>query len=364
MRIEAAQRRIQAFERKFKPPHLFLAAHAAVPLALTPDLLYRIWVNFQRDLEGKPCTIPRIAVSDLLLSSLCDEVGYELFEMEDTIRHELLQKLSQNQRQQVAEFLWQYVQSDLKSHDGYYREFAQSQSWAAQAYRNPEEAIELLAAAINTAYRENPDDLMRLTTLTELFQQDVPEFDKLLIYARAIGHAARNRFKEAKGEMIKLPFSNGRIDLGKNIIIHIAEEILDHLNHQEYNETNKFHDNDSLDYESISTLDETLKKLAIAAQQYPPKSLERKKILEKLIKTLINSDKLAKPRGDNFKHLYTEIYTEAKQRLFIYISQKIDDYDPEKGDVLQWVNYLLKNRFFAESVKFILRSRANRIVIQ
>jgi hypothetical protein len=285
--------------------------------------------------------------------------------MEDTIRHQLLQKLSQNQRQQVAAFLLQYVQADLKSRDSYYREFAQSQSWAAQAYLHPEKAIELLAAAINTAYRENPDDLMRLTTLTELFQQDVPEFEKLLIYARAIGHAARNRFQEAKGEMIKLPFSDGRVDLGKNIIIHISEEILDHLNHQEYNETNKIYDNDSLDYaESISTLDETLKKLAIAAQQYPPKSLERKKILQKLIKTLINSDKLAKPRRDNFKHLYTEIYTEAKQKLFEYICQKIDDYDPEKGEILQWVNHLLEKRFFTEAVKFILRSRANRIVIQ
>ncbi|MDJ1177538.1 tetratricopeptide repeat protein [Roseofilum sp. BLCC_M91] len=233
MRIEAAQRRIQAFERKFDQPHLFLAAHAALPLALTPDLLYRIWVNFQRDLEGKSCKIPWIAVSDLLLSSLCDEVGYELFEMEDTIRHELLQKLSQNQRQQVAAFLLQYVQADLKSRDSYYREFAQSQSWAAQAYLHPEKAIELLADAINTAYRENPDDLMRLTTLTELFAQDVPEFDKLLIYARAIGHAARNRFQETKEELIKLKIKNGITALSNTVVVSLPPELLDQPLNQE-----------------------------------------------------------------------------------------------------------------------------------
>ncbi len=67
-----------------------MAYHAALPLALTPDLLYRIWANFRRDIQDEFIDIPWIAVSDLILSSLCDEVGHELYEMDATVRQELL----------------------------------------------------------------------------------------------------------------------------------------------------------------------------------------------------------------------------------------------------------------------------------
>ncbi|GJD21959.1 hypothetical protein RIVM261_069150 [Rivularia sp. IAM M-261] len=43
IRPEIVQQRIKFFERRFGKAHLFLAYHAAFPLALTPDLLYRLW---------------------------------------------------------------------------------------------------------------------------------------------------------------------------------------------------------------------------------------------------------------------------------------------------------------------------------
>ena len=51
--------------------HLFLAYHAAFPLALTPDLLYNIWAVYRRDVNDQLLDIPWVAVSDLLLSHLC-----------------------------------------------------------------------------------------------------------------------------------------------------------------------------------------------------------------------------------------------------------------------------------------------------
>src|SRR5438874_11516433 len=93
MRPDAAQRRIFAFTKRFGDAHLYLAYHAAFPLALTPDLLYRLRANFQRDIYGNALNIPWIAVADLLLSSLCEEVGYEHYEMKVTVRHELLNQL-------------------------------------------------------------------------------------------------------------------------------------------------------------------------------------------------------------------------------------------------------------------------------
>ena len=51
--------------------HFIMAAYAAVPALLTPDLLYKIWLNFnQYQWRGKPLNIHRIAVSDVLLLSL------------------------------------------------------------------------------------------------------------------------------------------------------------------------------------------------------------------------------------------------------------------------------------------------------
>lgn len=44
--------------------------------------------------------------------------------------------------------------------------------------------------------------------------------------------------------------------------------------------------------------------------------------------------------------LYEEIYAEALQHLFSFICERIDYYNPQKGEVLQWVNFLLNQRFF------------------
>ncbi|MCZ7669018.1 MAG: hypothetical protein M5U34_18420 [Chloroflexi bacterium] len=56
--------------------------HAAFPVALTPDMLYQIWNNFRLDVRGNLLNIPWVAVADLLLSNLCDEVGHELYQID------------------------------------------------------------------------------------------------------------------------------------------------------------------------------------------------------------------------------------------------------------------------------------------
>ena len=90
MKSEIARRRFTSFYRCFGKVHLYLAQHAAFPLALTPDLLYRLWANFSRDIHRKQLNIPWVAVPDLLLSSLCNEVSQELYEMDVTVRNMLL----------------------------------------------------------------------------------------------------------------------------------------------------------------------------------------------------------------------------------------------------------------------------------
>lgn len=96
-------------------------------------------------------------------------------------------------------------------------------------------------------------------------------------------------------------------------------------------------------------LDKRLRQLAIAAQEQPKGSAARQRALTELISAILQSRKLCRPRRGQFRVLYEEIYAEALQRLFLFVCDRIDDYSIQKGEVLQWANFLLKRRFFIEA---------------
>lgn len=96
-------------------------------------------------------------------------------------------------------------------------------------------------------------------------------------------------------------------------------------------------------------LDNHLRQLAIAAQKEPKGSRARQRALSELINALLSSRKLTRPRQGQFRGLYEDIYAEALQRLFSFICDRIDDYSIQKGEVLQWINFLLSRRFFIEA---------------
>lgn len=202
---------IKEFAKQFGRPHLHLAYHAALPLVLTPDLLYAIWANFQRDTKGQYLNIPWIAVADLLLSPLCREIRYETFAMNAAVRNLLLPKLRKgrfsstqgNRLIELAEFLRQYIQPELElTKPSYVREQAQAQQWATWAYTRPEEMIKGLAQAFQSS---DPQLLehVRLAELVQTFAEPVsswvkpaPEvqvdMDTLLAYARGVVSLAQD----------------------------------------------------------------------------------------------------------------------------------------------------------------------------
>lgn len=96
-------------------------------------------------------------------------------------------------------------------------------------------------------------------------------------------------------------------------------------------------------------LDNHLRHLAIAAQREPKASPKRQRLLTELVSTMLRSRKLCRPRRGQFRLLYEDIYAEALQRLFMFICDRIDNYSPRKGEVLQWANFLLSRRFFIEA---------------
>lgn len=219
MRPEVAHRRIEAFGKRFGEAHLYLAYHAAFPLALTPDLLYRLWANFQRDIHGEVLNIPWIAVADLLLSSLCDEVGHELYEMEGTVRNVLLSELKANPRfgteriNELSDFLLAYVRQQLDSPDIDTRDFAKAQRWTALAYTRPSEAAPEIATALSRLKLEDSTEWVRMASVVETFAEPLAEFEPLLIYARGMKDFADGNLEGAAAQLNKVLNQEGQIQV-------------------------------------------------------------------------------------------------------------------------------------------------------
>ncbi|MDF0555629.1 type IV secretory system conjugative DNA transfer family protein [Kamptonema sp. UHCC 0994] len=198
-------RQVRSFEERFGKPHLYLAYHAAFPLALTPDLLYKIWANFQRDIEDKLLNIPWEAVADVLLSGLCKEVGgEELYEMDLAGRNVLLNELKANPRfgeerlKNLSEFVLEYIQEQIHSDDSNIRDFAQVQKWTALAYTKPDKAARELALALREKLQEqNKAELVRMASVVETLAEPLVGFEPLLVYSRGMGKLARGDNEEA-----------------------------------------------------------------------------------------------------------------------------------------------------------------------
>ncbi|MDB9315565.1 hypothetical protein PN462_20805 [Spirulina sp. CS-785/01] len=105
----------------------------------------------------------------------------------------------------------------------------------------------------------------------------------------------------------------------------------------------------------MDDLDEKLKYLAEEAQKHLPRTLERQKALSDLIKLLLKSGRICRPYTFAFSSLYDEIYAEAQQKLFAYVCENIEKYDSQR-QVLQWINFLMRRRFFIAASREIWHS--------
>jgi hypothetical protein len=103
------------------------------------------------------------------------------------------------------------------------------------------------------------------------------------------------------------------------------------------------------------TNDAQLKHLALEAQQHPCQSPQRQRALADLVTEIWRSRRLVRPYQGQFQGMYEEIYAEARQRLFLYLCEQIDRYNPEH-EVMQWANFLMKQRFFVEASRDLLQT--------
>jgi hypothetical protein len=147
---KTGQSRMNAFvERYPEPGFLYLACHAAFPVALTSDLLYKIWLNFKQDEKGNALDIPLEAVALLANSVLCRNIGNDLFEIYEDVREALQALLQANEAlgtarmQHLARFIVAYTDhcADKIPNPA----FKKALRWKAEAYLNPKKAaLELI----------------------------------------------------------------------------------------------------------------------------------------------------------------------------------------------------------------------------
>lgn len=103
-------------------------------------------------------------------------------------------------------------------------------------------------------------------------------------------------------------------------------------------------------------LDDTqLKQLAIEAQRHIPYTELRQHALGQLVEAIQLSGRLCHPRQASFSpQFYDLLYEEAVNKTLTYVCQKIDNYDPERGDrkFMNWVNFRLERLFIDSYYEF------------
>lgn len=250
MQPEVVYRQIESFRKRFGEAHLFFAYHAAFPLALTPDLLYRLWANFQCDSEGIPINVPWIAVADLLLSSLCEEVGYELLEMKASVRNTLLQQLKNHERfgtkriEELSDFLSAYVQSQIDNKDPNFADFAQAQNWTALGYKHPHKFVREIAQEFSRTSGKNKTEQIRIASLVETLAEPLvelksqPIYEPLTTYACGMAKFARGDIEGATEQVSKLIGKDGKVEIASTKF-YVPPEVSQRNTKSERNEKNE-----------------------------------------------------------------------------------------------------------------------------
>jgi formylglycine-generating enzyme required for sulfatase activity len=212
---ELAQQQINRFVGRFEPSYEYLAAHCALPLVLTPELVNYIRVQFLLNEE-----VPWIAEADLLLSDLCRPVGYELYAMTPAVRSNLLakfptaaftNKFGANRLKTVAQLLMDYVNYLMRTHPHRQDQF-QPQKWGAMVYLDEhrtqaEQELKNALQALVEKGRDGQAELAWLKRLIAEFRPQLSQYDSLRELAEEVGILLKGQISDDDfpGVGIKLP---------------------------------------------------------------------------------------------------------------------------------------------------------------
>jgi len=191
---QIAARQIEIFCDKYTQKdgqnYQILLSYAAFPLVLTPDLLYQIWANFSLEISW-------IGVARILLSPLCREIGYEAYEMDLSIRNELLKELADEELQKLGQFMLQYIEKRLTDTDESSQNIKERQRLTALAYIQPNQATRELVQKLNNRINKYEDirEAFRWTTFIKTLANPLSEkgFEPLLTLNNIIIKTAHDK---------------------------------------------------------------------------------------------------------------------------------------------------------------------------
>ena len=226
----------QHFQKMYRNEgHFALACHAALPLAITPELLYQIRSHFSIKTPGKDSIparpIPFESISDILLSPLCKEVRTGIFEMDKVVRDYLLENLSAHQDykedrlKELARFLFAYAAK--KMGDPARPKLKETQQLAALTYLNKDLAVQYMVDAFNLlAKGEEEGELLRMTNIIEMLDQPLDGHPEILNYAKALNADIRGDYVEARASFERLSLKEEEQEEGKAKYVKIGNRKL------------------------------------------------------------------------------------------------------------------------------------------
>jgi hypothetical protein len=188
---------INHFVARFDESYRLLARYAALPLVLTPELLNYLHSRFLYD------QAPWVAEADLLLSDLCQRVGYEQYVMDPGVRAHLIAELKgepdgPQRMQEVARLLVGYVEHLARTNPFVSHEDLQRQQWAAMVCLDEQrvateiaEAFERALASAGAKGEAGRAELLALANLTRQFTPQLQSHPELIEYAKNISQALR-----------------------------------------------------------------------------------------------------------------------------------------------------------------------------
>ena len=198
MNPKLVERHLKDFEQRcdrYGTEALRLASYAALPVALNPELLHLLRINFFAE------KLPYRVEFDLLSSGICREIGSDLYEIEPDIRNELLRRWAKEPEAQkkiieVATLLWQYVECYSPWQEK--KALERSQQLTALNFLNPKAAQRWLEDAEKTKISEETEERQWLIAMRK-------EIDRLRI---------RSHFQQTpmlQGEGDRVVFGSDRL---------------------------------------------------------------------------------------------------------------------------------------------------------
>lgn len=88
-----------------------------------------------------------------------------------------------------------------------------------------------------------------------------------------------------------------------------------------------------------------LKQLIEQIKTYPSQSKKWQKAFAELFKEISKSPQLFRQHSSQSSLHDRYVFNEAKQDLFLYLTEHIHTYDPQRSSVIGWINMLLERRF-------------------